>query len=165
MADLVIRDATPADAGAIVDLIAGGALEPTTPSEADRLGAAATIEEGRRSDDGVIVAEIRGEVVGVCQLLILRHLHNGGRLCAEVESMHVRADLRSQGVGKALLEEVERRARSLGCYRIQLTSNAARVDAHRFYERNGYAPSHRGFKRLLERPSSRAAAQDRGVAR
>jgi len=38
------------------------------------------------------------------------------------------------------------RARELGCYRVQLTSNMARPAAHRFYERLGFEPSHRGFK-------------------
>ena len=37
----------------------------------------------------------------------------------------------------------------LGCYRIQLTSNTARPDAHRFYERLGFVPSHVGFKMRL----------------
>ena len=32
---------------------------------------------------------------------------------------------------------------------MQLTSNASREDAHRFYERLGYAPSHIGFKKPL----------------
>jgi GNAT superfamily N-acetyltransferase len=38
------------------------------------------------------------------------------------------------------------RARRLGCYRVQLTSNVVRSDAHRFYERLGFTPSHLGFK-------------------
>ena len=51
-----------------------------------------------------------------------------------------------------------RRARGLGCYRVQLTSNAARPDAHRFYERLGFVPSHVGFKlRLRVSPAGRRA--------
>jgi len=41
------------------------------------------------------------------------------------------------------------RARALGCYRVQLTSNAARPEAHRFYERLGFVASHVGFKLSL----------------
>lgn len=40
-----------------------------------------------------------------------------------------------------------RRARALGCYRVQLTSSAQRPDAHRFYLSHGFEPSHVGFKR------------------
>ncbi len=37
-------------------------------------------------------------------------------------------------------------ARERGCSLVQLTSNATRGDAHRFYERLGFTPSHVGFK-------------------
>jgi len=70
--------------------------------------------------------------------------------------MHVRPDLRGTGVGGVLLEAAVDVARAAGCYRIQLTSNAARTDAHRFYERHGFTPSHVGFKRLLDPPSGGA---------
>ena len=40
-------------------------------------------------------------------------------------------------------------ARERGCYRVQLTSNKQRGDAHRFYERNGFSATHEGFKRYL----------------
>jgi GNAT superfamily N-acetyltransferase len=95
------------------------------------------------------VAELDGEVVGVCQLIVFRHLQAHGGLCAEVESMHVHPDHRSGGAGAALLAEAVARAGALGCYRIQLTSNTARSDAHRFYERLGFVPSHVGFKMRL----------------
>ena len=39
---------------------------------------------------------------------------------------------------------------------VQLTSDAARVDAHRFYERLGFVGSHVGFKYAVERPGSDA---------
>jgi hypothetical protein len=32
---------------------------------------------------------------------------------------------------------------------VQLTSNRARDDAHRFYERLGFVPSHVGYKLML----------------
>jgi GNAT superfamily N-acetyltransferase len=40
-------------------------------------------------------------------------------------------------------------AKELGCYRVQLTSNNARSEAHRFYARLGFEPSHSGFKLIL----------------
>jgi GNAT superfamily N-acetyltransferase len=97
------------------------------------------------------VAERAGVVVGVCQLIVFRHLQAHGGLCAEVESMHVHPDHRNGGVGAALIGEAIARARAQGCYRLQLTSNAARPDAHRFYEWLGFVPSHVGFKMRLTR--------------
>ena len=41
------------------------------------------------------------------------------------------------------------RSRQRGCAMVQLTSNKKRVDAHRFYERLGFARSHEGFKLYL----------------
>jgi GNAT superfamily N-acetyltransferase len=42
------------------------------------------------------------------------------------------------------------KARAAGMRRVQLTSNAVRTDAHRFYERLGFTPSHIGFKLKLK---------------
>jgi GNAT superfamily N-acetyltransferase len=66
-----------------------------------------------------------------------------------VESVHVRDDWRSRGVGAALLVAAEAIARREGCYRMQLTSRHVRNDAHRFYEANGYVATSQGFKKLL----------------
>jgi GNAT superfamily N-acetyltransferase len=40
-------------------------------------------------------------------------------------------------------------ARDAGCYRIQLTSDLRRPEAHRLYLRLDFEPSHIGFKRTL----------------
>ena len=64
--------------------------------------------------------------------------------------MHVHPDHRGTGVGGALLRHAVERARALGCYRVQLTSNVARPDAHRLYERLGLSPTHVGFKMPLD---------------
>ena len=97
----------------------------------------------------VLVAEIDGEVVGMCQLITFRHLQEQGGRCAEIESMHVDEGHRSSGIGGALLEAAVERAAAAGCYRIQLTSNTRRQAAHRFYLRHRFAASHLGFKRYF----------------
>ena len=94
----------------------------------------------------MLVAVFRGEVVGMAQLVYLRHFQYRGGLCAEVESVHVREDVRSLGIGTALMSEVLARAKAKGAYRLQLTSNVTRKSAHLFSERLGFEPSHVGFK-------------------
>jgi GNAT superfamily N-acetyltransferase len=42
-------------------------------------------------------------------------------------------------------------ARQRGCALIQLTTDKARTDAHRFYERLGFVASHEGLKLILDR--------------
>jgi GNAT superfamily N-acetyltransferase len=64
--------------------------------------------------------------------------------------VEVRADLRSQGVGAHMLAFVEDYAKAHGVAQIELTSNNTRLDAHRFYERNGYTKSHAGFKKKVK---------------
>jgi GNAT superfamily N-acetyltransferase len=103
-----------------------------------------------RSGSALLVAELDGEVVGVCQLIVFRHIQAGGGRCAEIESVHVHPDRRGLGIGTALLRHAIERARALGCYRVQLTSNTVREDAHRFYGSLGFVPSHVGFKLSLD---------------
>lgn len=65
---------------------------------------------------------------------------------AQVESVRVAGHLRGQGTGAAMLQDAQDRARAAGCQLMQLTMNASRTDAHRFYEGLGFSPSHIGFK-------------------
>jgi GNAT superfamily N-acetyltransferase len=150
---IVVRTATPDDAGVLVDLLAAGALVTSGEDPVDLAPYRAALADiAATSGTDVLVAERDGEVVGTCQLITFRHLqHHGGR-CAEIESMHVRPDLRGSGVGGVLLGAATAAARAAGCYRIQLTSNAVRTEAHRFYRRHGFDPSHVGFRRLLDPP-------------
>ena len=48
-----------------------------------------------------------------------------------------------------MMEWVFARARERGCRLVQLTSNIARKDARRFYERLGFEASHIGMKLYL----------------
>jgi GNAT superfamily N-acetyltransferase len=152
-AGIVIRPATPDDAGVLVDLLAAGALAPSDDVLVDLAPYRAALAEiAATPGTEVLVAVRNGAVVGTCQLITFRHLQRGGGRCAEIESMHVRPDQRGTGVGGVLLEAAVEAAGAAGCYRVQLTSNAARTDAHRFYGRHGFVASHVGFKRLLDPP-------------
>ncbi len=149
---VTVRSATEADLGRIAELMNLGGVPGRPPRETPGdvepyRRALAGIEAG---DGAVLVAELDGEVVGVCQLIVFRHLQARGGLCAEIESVHVHPDHRDHGIGTLLMGAAVERARALGCYRVQLTSNEVRHDAHRFYGRLGFTPSHLGFKLALE---------------
>ena len=150
--DLVIRDATEADLGRLAELMNLGRVAGRVPRETpgDIAPYARALREIHGSDGGVLVAQLDGEVVAVCQLVVFRHLQAQGGRCAEIESVHVHPDRRAQGIGTMLMEAAIGRARAVGCYRVQLTSNEVRHDAHRFYERLGLTASHLGFKLSLE---------------
>jgi GNAT superfamily N-acetyltransferase len=153
MDGLIIRSAEPPDVPRLVELLRAGALDGpdrSTDPGADLEGFRAGLADIRSvPGNDVLVAEVHGEVVGMCQIIVFRHFHHGGGRCAELESMHVLPRMRSQGVGGRLLEAAVATAERAGCYRIQLTSNRRRIEAHRFYQRHGFEPSHVGLKRLL----------------
>ena len=105
------------------------------------------------------MAELGGEVVGVCQLIVFRHLQAKGGLCAEIESVHVHPDHRGSGVGGALVRAAIDRAAGLGCYRVQLTSNRGAVPTPTASTSgSGSSPSHVGFKLLLAGEPTRPTA-------
>jgi GNAT superfamily N-acetyltransferase len=147
---VTIRSAGSRDIERLIDLLGHGALvegkEDPAPPEAY---AAALAEIQSTPGNDVLVADLDGNAVGMCQLVVFRHIQGGGGLCAEIESMHVHPDFRSRGIGGQLLNAADEAARRAGCYRVQLTSNVVRTDAHRFYARHGFEPSHVGFKRLI----------------
>ena len=69
---------------------------------------------------------------------------------ATLESVRTATPYRGRGIGAAQVEHAIERAGARGCGIVQLTTNAARADAHRFYERLGFAASHVGMKRRLD---------------
>ena len=97
----------------------------------------------------LFIAEDDGAVVGTFQLTFIPNLTGRGALRVKIESVKVSSARRSQGIGAAMMAHAESVARDHGARLLELTSNAKRVDAHRFYERIGYEQSHRGFKKKL----------------
>lgn len=68
-----------------------------------------------------------------------------------VENVIVHPDSQGKGIGKALMEALEKIAIEQGCVFIEFCSSMARTDAHAFYERIGYSPQAvRGFRKYLK---------------
>ncbi len=78
----------------------------------------------------------------VATTFALRKLYVDDLVTAEVA--------RSQGVGAALLGELERRARAAGCSELDLDSGVQRREAHRFYMRERMAITAYHFGKALE---------------
>lgn len=145
-----VREAQVEDVPTIVALLADDALGATREDPDDLMPYdAAFARIIGDSSEVLVVAEVDGAVVGTLQLSLLPGLSRRGALRAQVEGVRVAADVRGAGVGEQLVRWAEERARAEGCVLVQLTSDASRVDAHRFYERLGYAASHVGMKKSL----------------
>ena len=145
-----IRPIAYGDLAAASRVVRDGSLTPQYEHEEHVDAYWAAVVETRARLGDVIVADLDGEVVGFCQVLVLPHFQHTGGWCCELESVHVREDQRGRGVGAMLLDAAEAIARSRGCYRMQLTSRHVREDAHRFYRRQGYEATSQGFKKTLD---------------
>ena len=98
----------------------------------------------------LVLGEVDGEPVCTLQLTVIPGLARGGALRGQVEAVRVRSDLRSRGIGEALLRWAVHELRARGCAVAQLTTDKRRTDAHCFYARLGWTASHEGFKIPLE---------------
>lgn len=95
------------------------------------------------------VGEAGGEIVATLLLSFLPGLSRGGAWRAQIEAMRVASTHRGQGLGQRMLDWAIAQARARNCRLVQLTSDVQRADAHRFYQRAGFTPSHIGFKLTL----------------
>ena len=97
----------------------------------------------------LMVAQAGDEVVGTLQLTVIPGLSRLGATRALIEAVRVRSDQRGSGLGGQLIAWAIDTARERGAAMIQLTTDASRKDAHRFYERLGFVASHVGMKLVL----------------
>ncbi|MEU3039041.1 GNAT family N-acetyltransferase [Streptomyces griseoaurantiacus] len=150
MGDLEIRPATEDDVPAIVDMLADDPLGAARESPDDLSPYLAALK--RLSGDPhqhVVVAVQDGRVVGTLQLTLIPGLSRKGATRSIIEAVRIHADARGGGLGSRLIEWAVDQSRREGCQLVQLTSDASRTDAHRFYERLGFTASHVGFKLAL----------------
>jgi GNAT superfamily N-acetyltransferase len=146
---LAFRPATRVDLPAIVALLADDDLGRA------REGASLAVYEDAFAaleadpNNEIIVGEVAGRVVACLQLTLIPGLSRAGAWRAVIEAVRVEAGSRGRGIGEALMAHAHARALARGARLAQLTSDARRAAAHRFYRRLGYAPSHVGFKRDL----------------
>lgn len=148
-----IRKATENDLEAIVALFADdplGGHGDTTDPQALPDYTAAFRKIATSPNEALYVAELDGEVVGTFQTMVTTTMTARGASSLIVEAVQTRADMRGRGIGAVMINFAIDKARADGMRLVQLTSNAVRTDAHRFYERLGFAPSHIGFKLKLK---------------
>ncbi len=150
--ELTIRRATRADLPAIVRMLANDPLGKTRELYAEPLPEAylkAFADVEAQAGNEILVGEIGGEVVGCLQLTMIPGLSRLGMLRAQIESVRVDESRRGMRIGEKLFLAAIERARKAGCGLVQLTTDASRPDAHRFYERLGFKASHVGMKLAL----------------
>lgn len=148
--DLIIRPAVEEDLPAIVAMLADDPLGMTRESPDDLSPYVAAFERlAGDPNQHVVVAVRAGRVVGTLQLTIVPGLSRKGSTRSIIEGVRVHEDERGSGLGTRFVEWAIEQSRAENCNLVQLTSDMARTDAHRFYERLGFTGSHLGFKLQL----------------
>jgi GNAT superfamily N-acetyltransferase len=86
--------------------------------------------------DKIFVATVQDIVVGYIHandydLIYAPHMKN-------IMGIAVSSEYKKQGIGKAMLTEVEKWAKETGALGVRLVSGSTRIGAHEFYRRCGY---------------------------
>lgn len=139
---LRIRDATVADAQPVADLLA----ELGYPWPVDVM--AARIAAFTQAGESALLAFDGDRALGLVTMHVTPVLHRPTGV-GRITAMVVTESSRGKQVGRALVEEAERRLAAKGCALVEVTSNQSRTPAHAFYERLGYEKTSYRFKKSL----------------
>lgn len=91
----------------------------------------------------LFVAVVDEKILGSFALLIMDNLTHLGAPSAIVENVVVDPRYHGQGVGKQMMNFAMKICKEAGCYKLALSSNVKRLNAHKFYESLGF--QRRGF--------------------
>lgn len=137
----IVRLARPTDSKRIAELYVQLVSNPQVnvlPESIERISA--------NPNTGLFVCEYRESVEGTALVSLCADVMFGFQPFAVVENIIVNEAYRGQGLGSSLLKHIEAFCLSKDCSKIMLLSSTQREDAHRFFERSGFAgSSKRGF--------------------
>lgn len=144
-----IREANINDLPYIIKLIADDELgakreEYKLPLPQYYIDAFNNISSGKNSI--LLVACYNQSVIGCLQITFTQYLSHKGSIRATIENVHIAANSRRLGIGTQLMKYAINIAKSKNCSIVQLTSDISRKDAHKFYEKLGFSPTHVGMK-------------------
>lgn len=89
-------------------------------------------------DYKVYIAELDNKAVGTFALLIMDNLAHNGTPSGVVEDVAVHEQHHGKGIGKQMMQYAMKKCRVAGCYKLVLSSNMKRKNAHEFYESLGF---------------------------
>lgn len=140
---VTLRPAREADAERVASLMIELGYPSTAAGVKDRLHGSLNSQTSC-----CLVAQADGEVIGIMSAELIPYFPTGSTIC-RVTSLVVSSRYRSRGVGEKLMAAATTFAREHGCSGIEVTSAERRVDAHRFYQRLGFARAGLRFFQML----------------
>lgn len=150
--NLIFRRADGPDLPAIIALLhddsLGAGRETLDPDQIDRYDQAFR-EIAADKNQYLCVVVDNDQLIGTLQLTFIPGLSRGGAKRGQIEAVRVAREWRGRGIGHQMMAWAIDQCAAHGCEWVQLTSDKVRNDAHRFYERLGFQPSHVGYKLRL----------------
>ena len=140
---LDLRNASPVDADDVAALLRTLGYPCETDDAMERI--AVIVDNDRQA---LVLARHAGAVCGLIALDFMYYLPLGTTTC-RITAMVVTPEAQGRGVGRRLLREAERRARTGGAARLEITSGSQRADAHAFYKACGYSDGTVRFVKAL----------------
>lgn len=148
--EISIREAGESDLGRVLEIYRDSGLDRLRSLSVEDAGAVFKRFAGYPWYR-LYVVEMEGEVVGTYALLIMDNLANGGAPSGIVEDVAVAMKAQRQGIGRAMMEHAMAECRRQGCYKMSLSSNEIRIEAHKFYESLGFVRHGFSFRIDIDR--------------
>lgn len=145
---ILVRQATENDIGAVLEIYSQPSVDNGVSLKTDEAKKIFKKIEAYPSYK-IYVAEINGLVIGTAAVLIMHNLGHLGKKSAIFESIAVLPEWQGRGVGKEMLRFVNDICNKAECYKITLSANIKRKNAHRFYESLGFVQHGFSYKLLL----------------
>ena len=132
---MTIRQATPSDIPSILSLyaelhLADGAI-PLEMAES-------SFSQAMQSGVIYFVAVEDEKIIGSLYIAIIPNITKQCASIGFIENVVVAEKYRRKGIGKSLIEAAVQTAKDKGCYKVILSSNIKRTEAHKFYESIGF---------------------------
>lgn len=86
----------------------------------------------------IYVAKKGTEVIGTFALILIKSFAKDGLPSAVLEDVAVSGKYQGQGIGKTMMYFAMEKCKEKGCYKIALSSQLKRENAHKFYESLGF---------------------------
>jgi ribosomal protein S18 acetylase RimI-like enzyme len=148
MGGIEIREATAEDLASILNLYRTAGIGEANFSVEEARAQFAALK--RYPSFRVFVAIVGGAIVGTYELLVMDNLAKRGARSGVVEDVAVDPQFQGQGIGRAMMQHALEQCRQAHCYKLTLSSNIRREEAHRFYEALGFEKHGYSFRIEME---------------
>ena len=132
--EVLIRDASVNDSESVLGLLKQ--LWPDRDLDEDGLRRT-FLDSLERQEYYNFCATVSGKMAAFCAGMTLNSFYNYGKICY-LTTLIVDSGYRSCRIGSKMIDRLKEYSRENDCCAIELDTALYRVDAHRFYEREGF---------------------------